>query len=180
MAGKKSVRLEVSEGRKDEWREVASDENRTLSNLIRRAMAQYIASGDSPTGTVGGIPESVEDEITTAAKNTEGIQEELSSLADRFDRIENELDDRTEARTVAYQVYEVLPTYPLQSGRVRLSDDSQAFKGSVKWIADQLDEPTDIVEQAVRELVITSLDVHRADDRTTEETGIRRYYKEER
>jgi hypothetical protein len=179
MAGKESVRLEISEGRKDEWQQVASDEDRSLSDLIRRAMAQYIASGDTATGNVGGIPESVENEITTVAKNTEGIQAELSSLADRFDRIENELYDRSEVRTVAYQVYEVLPTYPLQ-GYVRFDDGSEALEGSVKWIAAQLDEPTDMVEQAVEELVMTSMHVHLADDRTTEETGIRRYYKEER
>jgi hypothetical protein len=179
MVGKKSVRLEISEGRKDEWQQVASDEDRSLSDLIRRAMAQYIASGDTATGNVGGIPESVENEITTVAKNTEGIQAELSSLADRFDRIENELYDRSEVRTVAYQVYEVLPTYPLQ-GYVRLDDGSEALEGSVEWIADQLDEPTDMIEQAAEELVVTSMHVRLADDRTTEETGIRRYYKEER
>jgi hypothetical protein len=75
-APKKSVRLEVSEGRKEQWAAVATEEDRTLSDLIRRAMSRYIAAEDGAAGGDhgGGISENIENDIVTTKQITENIQ----------------------------------------------------------------------------------------------------------
>lgn len=171
---KKSVRVEIAEERKEKWNKQAEEEDRSLSDVLRRAMSEYIATHEGG-GEEGGIPESVEQEVYKTGSTVENIQKQVNNLTNRFDVIENELEQNKEIRTVANEVYEILPGATETGNPTELLDGTETYKGTVEWIAGTLGETEGMVEQATDLLVAENYNVH---ETGSEETSGPRYYRE--
>jgi len=173
---KKSVRVEVAEERKETWDEQAEREDRSLSDVLRRAMSEYIASQEGEGGE-GGIPESVEKEVYRTGDGVVNLQQQVSSLADRFDVIENELEQNKELRTVANDIYEILPGAKRVGEHTETAEGTQTVVGSLGWIADTLGETEGMVEQATDLLLAENYNVHEIGPESGGGEPLR-YYKE--
>jgi len=175
MVERKAVRVNVSPERKEEWERVAEETNRNLSDTIRKAMNDLIMAHDGDGGADGAMPESVENQIYETGDTVERVHRQMNSLSNRFDVIENELERNKEARTVANEVYEILPGATETGNPTELLDGTETYKGTVEWIAGTLGETQAMVEQATDLLLAENYNVH---ETGTEDTIGPRYYKE--
>ena len=164
---KSQVHVSVHEERKADWQQFADERSTTLSDVIRRAMAEYMAEGS--TGT-GGVSESVESDIATTRSTTENIESQLKNLSDRFGLLENEIQDRKEIRTVANEVYSRLPT------AVEAHEGSD--KGTVSSLSDFLDETPTMIEKACEQLLRDSYNVRKVEATANNELSEDIYVRE--
>ena len=148
--GKTQVHVQVEESRKEAWQNYAGDDQ-TLSDLIRRAMAEYMAEDSTASG--GGLSESVENDISTTRGTTENIQSQVKSLSDRFDVLENHIQDRKEIKTLANEVYLHLPTHD------RAQEDPS--RGSASSLSESLSETPAMIQEALDTLLTDSYNVHK-------------------
>ena len=84
----------------------------------------------------------------------------MNGLSSRFDVVENELRTRKEIRTIANEVYEILPNANLAGDLTTLSDGTESRTGTVDWIADGLDETRGTIERALEQLLLDNYNVH--------------------
>ena len=167
--GKSQVHVSLHEERKADWQQFADERSTTLSDVIRRAMAEYMAEGS--TGS-GGVSESVESDIASTRSTTENIESQLKNLSDRFGLLENEIQDRKEIRTVANEVYLHIPSH----SDAQNQSDTRPLKGTVEWLADRIDETPAMVEKACEQLLQDSYNIHVNEDY---DTGAEIYWKED-
>ena len=171
MGEKKAVRVDVTPERKDEWERIADETNRNLSDTIRRAMSEFIASHDGDSSVGGGMPESVEDEIYSTSETVDNLHEQVNQINSRFEVIESEIRTDREVRTVASEIYEILPDAELVG-----TPYEDTFVGTTEWIVDMMDETEAMVEQAVEQLLRDNYHVHEIEP----DSPHRRFYKGER
>lgn len=172
MAEKKAVRVNISAQRKEEWERVAEETNRSLSDTLRLAMSEFIARHDGTAGgNSGGMPESVEEEIYSTSDTVDNLHQQINQLNTRFEVIESEIASDREVRTVASEVYEILPDAATVG-----NPQGDTLVGTVEWIADALDETHGMVQQATEQLLRDNYHVHEIEP----DSPNRRFYKEDR
>jgi gas vesicle protein len=172
MGEKKAVRVNIAPERKEEWERVAEETNRNLSDTIRKAMNDLIMAhdGDGSTDT-GSIPESVEEEIYSTSDTVDNLHEQINQINSRFEVIESEIRTDREVRTVASEIYEILP-----DAKDVGSPYQDTLVGTTEWIVDMMGETEAMVEQAVEQLLRDNYHVHEIEP----DSPNRRLYKEDR
>lgn len=172
MGEKKAVRVNISPERKAEWERIADETNRNLSDTIRKAMSEFIAThdGNGSAGS-GGMPESVEEEIYSTRDTVDNLHKQINQINSRFETIENEIRTDREVRTVASEIYEILPDAESVG-----TPHEDTLVGTVEWIADSLNETEGMVQQATEKLLRDNYHVHEIEP----DSPNRRFYKERR
>lgn len=160
MADRKAVRINVIPDRKEGWERVAEQEKRNLSDTIRKAMAEYIATKGDAENKSAGLPDSVEEEIYETGDTVQILHDQIEAMNQRFEQIEKQMSANREVRVVANEVFDILPTKGAHGNPTELADGSVSFLGTVEWIAYRLNETEDMVERATNQLVVDHQRVH--------------------
>lgn len=181
------ISVVVAKTKKAEWESYVdeSPEYGTLSGLIRRSVEKEISGGHEAEAPTGGM----EMQAKVSDKLDEVINS-LNSLNARVDRIEAESRKDPVIQQLTNEVYDYLPdvepgTQEWKEKRQNLHEQARAesdeeikaqahgWDGTIKGLAEALDEPPVQVEQAVTKLMNETHGLVRK----TESGGSIRYYR---
>lgn len=166
---KAQINILVRPERKEKWQQYAAEEHGSLTHLIRHSVEEEIS--DTNAQSVG-IPDDLQETLIDLENSNESIRSELRGVKRELRDVKAAVEQPDQSiREVANKVLDVLPETrePPEGGEVEdIADpDHPAEAGdpptTIPQLADELDEPADVVAEAI-EMLETGTHMIRSDD----------------
>jgi len=148
---KAQLNIQIESATKEEWREAANDQNRSLSGLIRKAVSTELNGENAPDATAeantgGTVPEGLDDRLDALESNQDEVAKHLDEIVDNLQSIRTavEADEMSDKAELMNRVFEALPRE--RDGYPHLTHGNPAA------LANELDVPERSVRNTIQQL----------------------------
>lgn len=179
---KEQINILVRPERKAEWQEYAEKEHGSLTHLIRHSVQREIAGANDPAQS-GSVPDDLQETLSSLESGNESIQSELRGVKRELRDVKSAVEQPDESiRDVANRILDVLPETrdpPMNNEVEAVTDPDHPTEAgnppdTVDALADELDEPTDVVIEAI-DMLETGTHMVRSSER---DDGPIRYWRD--
>ncbi|WP_114575565.1 hypothetical protein [Saliphagus sp. LR7] len=173
----KRVNLAISEGKKERWEEYHQNnpELQSMADLVRTAVEREIAREENETPVESGASDQ---KVAQILDKMDLLSDRMKSFEGRLKNIEERTTTNPEINRLKGEIYEILPdekpgsegwedevyTINKAGGTGTTKGMPDGWEGTPEALADALDEPIHLVEEAVEKLEEASKSVWMTED----------------